>query len=158
VSHWRTRADLHPRRTARAFPSPVGRASVDPPLRGIYYPVSAYSVYRYCVSRFIGFNKISHENISGKRAASGGAGLIGLSTSRFREGAATMISHTIFFKHPSPGPHPTHCTHRTPHAAKSALPRDHRDRSPRRRAAGNGGLFNHCLPSKPARCGQFFSG
>ena len=26
--------------------------------------------------RFIGFNKISHENISGKRAASGGAGLI----------------------------------------------------------------------------------
>jgi hypothetical protein len=25
---------------------------------------------------FIGFNKISHENISGKRAASGGAGLI----------------------------------------------------------------------------------
>ena len=27
------------------------------------------------VLRFIGFNKISHENISGKRAASGGAGL-----------------------------------------------------------------------------------
>ena len=28
------------------------------------------------LDRFIGFNKISHENVSGKRAASGGAGLI----------------------------------------------------------------------------------
>ena len=45
--------------------------------RGISYRDGGTGTLRVIkdLSRFIGFNKISHENIRGKRAASGGAGL-----------------------------------------------------------------------------------
>ena len=47
-------------------------------------------------AQVIGFNKISHENISGKRAASGGAGLIVSGPAKKGKGRRKRTLHDSF--------------------------------------------------------------